>query len=125
MTARTLEEIEVLAADATPGPWTTKGKSVKALGAPSERTAPNGWQGGICNCMGSGHGPRSRIDALAETNAALIAELPNLLAIAQEQRAALLAIWPFVEEDDGGFATPQYQAAINQVRATLGVGTKR
>lgn len=89
MTARTLEEIEVLAADATPGPWTTKGKSVKALGAPSERTAPNGWQGGICNCMGSGHGPRSRIDALAETNAALIAELPSLLAIAQEQRAVL------------------------------------
>ena len=89
MTARTLEEIEALAADATPGPWTTKGKSVKALGAPSERTAPNGWQGGICNCMGSGHGPRSRIDALAETNAALIAELPNLLAIAQEQRAVL------------------------------------
>lgn len=89
MTARTLEEIETLAADATPGPWTTKGKSVKALGAPSERTAPNGWQGGICNCMGSGHGPRSRIDALAETNAALIAELPNLLAIAQEQRAVL------------------------------------
>ena len=125
MTARTLEEIEVLAADATPGPWTTKGKSVKALGAPSERTAPNGWQGGICNCMGSGHGPRSRIDALAETNAALIAELPNLLAIAQEQRAALLAIWPFVEEDDGGLATPQYQAAINQVRAILGIGTKR
>ena len=125
MSERTLEEIEVLAADATPGPWTTKGKSVKALGAPSERTAPNGWQGGICNCMGSGHGPRSRIDALAETNAALIAELPNLLAIAQEQRAALLAIWPFVEEDDGGFATPQYQAAINQVRAILGIGTKR
>ena len=125
MTARTLEEIEALAAEATPGPWTTKGKSVKALGAPSERTAPNGWQGGICNCMGSGHGPRSRIDALAETNAALIAELPNLLAIAQEQRAALLAIWPFVEEDDGGFATPQYQAAINQVRAILGIGTKR
>ena len=49
----------------------------------------------------------------------------RLLTIAQEQRAALLAIWPFVEEDDGGFATPQYQAAINQVRATLGVGTKR
>ena len=49
----------------------------------------------------------------------------RLLAIAQEQRAALLAIWPFVEEDDGGFATPQYQAAINQVRATLGIGTKR
>jgi len=89
MTARTLEEIEALAADATPGPWTTKGKSVKALGAPSERTAPNGWQGGICNCMGSGHGPRSRIDALAETNAALIAELPNLLAIAQGQRAEI------------------------------------
>lgn len=89
MSERTLEEIEVLAADATPGPWTTKGKSVKALGAPSERTAPNGWHGGICNCMGSGHGPRSRIDALAETNAALIAELPSLLAIAQEQRAVL------------------------------------
>jgi len=89
MTARTLEEIEALAAEATPGPWTTKGKSVKALGAPSERTAPNGWQGGICNCMGSGHGPRSRIDALAETNAALIAELPNLLAIAQGQRVEI------------------------------------
>lgn len=49
----------------------------------------------------------------------------RLLAIAQEQRAALLAIWPFVEEDDGGFATPEYQAAINQVRSILGVGTKR
>lgn len=97
MSERTLEEIEVLAADATPGPWTTKGKSVKALGAPSERTAPNGWQGGICNCMGSGHGPRSRIDALAETNAALIAELPNLLAIAQGQRAEIARLTALCE----------------------------
>lgn len=122
---RTLEEIEALAAEATPGPWTTKGKSVKAVGAPSTGTAPNGWQGGICNCMGSGHGPRSRIDELAESNAALIAALPDLLAIAQGQREALLAIWPFVEEDDGLFTTPEYQAAINQVRQILGIGTKK
>lgn len=32
---------------------------------------------------------------------------------------ALRAIWPFVEEDDGGFATKQYQAAIDKVRAVL------
>jgi len=89
MTARTLEEIEELAAEATPGPWVTKGKSVKAVGSPSTGTAPNGWQGGICNCMGSGHGPRSRIDELAENNAALIAALPDLLAIAQGQREEL------------------------------------
>lgn len=92
MTARTLEEIEALAKDATPGPWTTKGKSVKAVGAPSTGTAPNGWQGGICNCMGSGHGPRSRIDELAESNAALIAALPDLLAIAQRQREEMAAL---------------------------------
>lgn len=89
MTARTLEEIEALAREATPGPWTTKGKSVKAVGSPSVGTAPNGWQGGICNCMGSGHGPRSRIDELAERNAALIAALPDLLAIAQAMREDL------------------------------------
>ena len=55
----------------------------------------------------------------------LEAENADLLAIAQGQRAALLAIWPFVEEDDGGFATPEYQAAIDKVRAILGIGTKK
>lgn len=32
---------------------------------------------------------------------------------------SLRGIWPFIEEDDGGFATPEYQKAINDVRAAL------
>ena len=34
-------------------------------------------------------------------------------------RDALRGIWPFIEEDDGGFATTAYQNAINDVRAAL------
>lgn len=48
-----------------------------------------------------------------------------LLGVVREQADALREIWPFVEEDDGGFATPQYQAAIDKVRAALGMGTKK
>ena len=43
----------------------------------------------------------------------------SIIAAAPDLLAALEAIWPFVEEDDGGFATPQYQAAINQVCAAI------
>lgn len=42
-----------------------------------------------------------------------------LAARIRELEGALKAIWPFVEEDDGGFATPQYQAAINKVRSAI------
>ena len=37
----------------------------------------------------------------------------------ESAREALRDIWPFVEEDNGGFATPAYQRAIDGVRAAL------
>lgn len=137
MTARTLEEIEAPAGFApritleelegrttyrTPGPWRVAPTSDYP---PGEKPGINidagehGLDGFVCEVCGPNPDERMRADAY------FIAHAPDLLAIAQQQRAALLAIWPFVEEDDGGFATPQYQAAINQVRAILGVGTKR
>lgn len=133
---RTLEEIEALAAEATPGPWILEPTDPLCI----TREDP-GWASSGQLDIGFTNDPKLvafmnhdvgddstewfASQEKAAANAALIAALPALLAIAQGQREALLAIWPFVEEDDGGFATPEYQAAIDQVRATLGIGTKK
>lgn len=47
------------------------------------------------------------------------AELHAVRAELETARNALRGIWPFVEEDDGGFATSAYQSAIDDVRAAL------
>ena len=96
----------------TPGPWRYD-------------TDPNGWEFRIAQGDDAPYTPgysdvahfavntvRGESRDTQEANARLIAAAPDLLA-------ALEAIWPFVEEDDGGFATPQYQAAIDQVRAAI------
>lgn len=57
--------------------------------------------------------------------ARLASELQAKTAELDRVRSALSAIWPFVEEDDGGWTTPQYQAAIDQVRAALATMEKR
>ena len=51
-----------------------------------------------------------------EAASAEVAALRRQMATARD---ALRGIWPFIEEDDGGFATPAYQKAINDVRAAL------
>lgn len=68
---RTLEEIEALAAEATPGPWGIMGRTV---GINPEN--PMTWSG---LAMVTGYGPQS------DANLHLIAALPDLLAIAQGQ----------------------------------------
>lgn len=50
---------------------------------------------------------------------ALASELQAVRGELATARDALRGIWPFIEEDDGGFATPAYQKAINDVRAAL------
>ena len=47
------------------------------------------------------------------------AQIEHLRSFVATARDALRGIWPFIEEDDGGFATPPYQKAINDVRAAL------
>lgn len=50
---------------------------------------------------------------------AIASELQAVRGELSTARDALRGIWPFIEEDDGGFATPEYQKAINDVRAAL------
>ena len=63
----------------TPGPWEAKGKSVRTTGHTAQGSAPNGYEGGICNCFGKRMGPRAKLDEMAEANARLIAAAPELL----------------------------------------------
>lgn len=49
----------------------------------------------------------------------LTSELQAVRGELATARDALRGIWPFIEEDDGGFAAPAYQMAINDVRAAL------
>lgn len=49
----------------------------------------------------------------------LASELQDVCTELETARNALRDIWPFVEEDDGGFATAEYQSAIDACRAAL------
>ena len=87
MTARTLEEIEALAADATPGPYSlsacAQGAELMILGGSSRRYVAMVRIHQVPRHMGEWEEGRR-----AKT-AEFLAELPRLLAIAQEQRAVL------------------------------------
>ena len=58
-------------------------------------------------------------DSLRAERDRLASELQAVRGELATARDALRGIWPFIEEDDGGFATPAYQKAINDVRAAL------
>ena len=58
-------------------------------------------------------------DAIIADRDRLASELQAVRGELATARDALRGIWPFIEEDDGGFATPAYQEAINDVRAAL------
>jgi hypothetical protein len=79
MTARTLEEIEALAAEATPGPWEVVEdfpySSVEAIASPCNTTI----------CCDTTFYPTS----VTRENQSFIAEIWRLLAIAQEQRTEI------------------------------------
>ena len=76
MTGRTLEEIEALAADATPGPW--------AMNTDPPYDSVVGSDGRTV-CCDTAYYPT----AVSIEDMRLIAALPDLLAIAQGQREAL------------------------------------
>lgn len=63
--------------------------------------------------------PPPRPETLEEKCDRLASELQVVRAELETARNALRGIWPFVEEDDGGFATSAYQSAIDDVRAAL------
>jgi len=81
MTARTLEEIEALAADATPGPWEVVEdfpySSIEAIAPPRNITI----------CCDTTFYPTS----VTGENQRFIAEIWRILAIAQGQRAEIAA----------------------------------
>lgn len=63
----------------TPGPWTAVGKSVRTAATFGRKEdAPNGYQGGICNCFGGTFGDKEQ-DEIAKANARLIAAAPSML----------------------------------------------
>lgn len=89
LTARTLEEIEALAAEATPGPWDIlKGGHVGETNTVREITF-GGKYGGAWIQSAEQCGDEGTTGKEIIANAALIAALPDLLAIAQEQKAQI------------------------------------
>ena len=58
-------------------------------------------------------------DSLRADRDRLASELQAVCTKMETVCNALRGIWPFVEEDDGGFATSAYQSAIDDVRAAL------
>lgn len=63
----------------TPGPWAAVGKSVRTAATIGRKNdAPNGYQGGICNCLG-GSFDKYEQDQIAKANARLISAAPELL----------------------------------------------
>ncbi len=89
MSERTLEEIEALAADATPGPYSlhecSQGAELMMLGGPSRKCVATMRIHQVPRHMGEWE------EKKRTKTAELLAELPRLLAIAQEQRAEIAA----------------------------------
>lgn len=87
MSGRTLEEIEALAAEATPGPWSIKRDSYKGEGRTVVREVTFGEKIGRAWIQDSAH---VGIDGLSVkeviANAKLIASVPDLLRIAMAQK---------------------------------------
>lgn len=74
------------------------------------------WETVCMECGSEIYPPRATSPSVQSKACKEIAALRRQLATARD---ALRGIWPFIEEDDGGFATPAYQKAINDVRAAL------
>lgn len=95
-----IAEIKARCEAATPGPWETANKSVRVAGSQQEASwgkyAPNGYDGGICNCLG-GNSYRatknSPVNVQARANADFIAhsreDLPWALDIIAAQQAEI------------------------------------
>ena len=82
MTARTLEEIEALAKDATPGPWRYDTVDYRVLGTEKREVVLRDFS------LASGsRTPEQRKEIQGNTILAMSA--PDLLRIAQEQRAEI------------------------------------
>lgn len=97
MTGRTLEEIEALAAEATPGPWEIlKSGHVGATNTVQEITF-GGKYGGAWIQSAEQCGDEGTTGKEIIANAALIAALPDLLAIAQGQREEIARLRRFEE----------------------------
>ena len=77
------------------------------------------WHDGPPHQWHANDGSRAAIAHLLSERDRLASELQAVRGELATARDALRGIWPFIEEDDGGFATPAYQKAINDVRAAL------
>lgn len=92
LTARTLEEIEALAAMRTVGQWAYFRHDCKELAHIESFEVTFGEKYGTAWLQsGGGDHPKDLGKTEAEANAALMANAPRLLAIAQEQRGAMAA----------------------------------
>ena len=98
MTGRTLEEIEALAAEATPGPWALNecsgGADLMLLGGPSRKYVASIRIHQVPRHMGEWE-ERKRTKT-----AELLEALPDLLAIAQGQRAELEKLRKQIADDN-------------------------
>lgn len=92
-----LDAIRARCEAATPGPWEAVNKSVRLAGVVCEfswgKEAPDGHNGGICNCLGASYGAKKNdpVNEQARGNAAFIAasrtDVPDLLAEVERLQA--------------------------------------
>jgi hypothetical protein len=89
MDQQRLDEIRERCEAATKGPWEAVNKSVRLAGVVCKfswgNEAPDGYNGGICNCLGASYGAKKNdpVNEQARGNAAFIAasrtDVPDLL----------------------------------------------
>jgi len=96
-------EIKSRLANVTAGEWERANKSVRVKGTQETyswgKAAPNGWSGGICNCLGTGYSGNKNhpINVQACHNAEFITHAPSdvafLLERYEKQREELRLLW--------------------------------
>ena len=103
----------------TPGPWEANGKSVRTKCHDASGHAPNGYEGGICNCLGA-RGFGKELDAVAKANAKLIAAAPELLESAKQALAWFLdhAGTPW-DHDEAIIRAQQKDAAVCSLQSAI------
>ena len=113
------ELLRSLDKSATAGEWVEVGKSVRVRGTGDSTGAPNGYGGGVCNCLGGAFdAPKNdEQNVAARTNARLIATTRNLLP----EIAALVEAVERMDDPSGGPGPVRDAlAALNAKAAELG-----
>ena len=99
-----LTRLRALDGAASKAPWEAVRKSVRVAGTGDSTGAPNGYGGGVCNCLGAGYGlpAGDEQNVRARANAALIAALRNRAARIAALVEAADRVARYFDPTDGG-----------------------